>query len=432
VNENAPIGFCESQDRCVGMSSITHETLGIAVVDDDEVYRTFLSHLIVGNSNFKVFEATSGEMLNRILDTEAIDCIVLDYNLGAESGFAVKDQLARRQAVAPPIVMLTGDGRESTVIKAFRLGINDYLAKIGLNAGSLISSISHVVEKDRDLRHEKSEYQRLVRDAEVDFITGLLGCAQLELRLAQVASLSEKTRASYALILVEVVELQAVVERFGLKCGDQALRAVADRLRAACRASDICGRYGDNAFLIILDVGGSSALLEKVCETVTTELAFRIDFNSASVHLSVCAGRVRCKDIQSDGVVTPSDLMHAAEQSLAEAKSSVGKPKIAVLQTLDPGMDAANPSSGATLGTSERRSQPRQRVLKRGLIVLPAFNGTIDCTVRSTSQNGAGLRIDAPFAVPSEFDLVIAAEGFKRRVRLCWQIGINLGVEYLN
>jgi len=431
VNENVSIGFSESHYVCVGMSSITHETLGIAVVDDDEVYRAFLSHLIVGNSNFKVFEATSGEMLNRILDAEAIDCIVLDYNLGAESGFAVKDQLDRRQAVAPPIVMLTGDGRESTVIKAFHLGINDYLAKRGLNAGSLISSISHVVEEDRDLRHEKAEYQRLVKDAEVDFITGLVGRAQLELRLAQVASLSEKTRASYALILVEVVELQAVVERFGLKCGDQALRAVADRLRAVCRASDICGRYGDNAFLIILDVGGSSALLEKICETVTTELAFRIDFNSASVQLSARVGRVRCEDVGSDGDVTPSDLMLAAEQSLADVKSPVGKSEIAVRQTSDPGIDAANPSSGATLGTSERRSQPRQRVLKRGLIVLPAFNGTVDCMVRNTSQNGAGLRIDAPFAVPSVFDLVIAAEGFKRRVQVRWQVGTNLGVEYL-
>jgi DNA-binding response OmpR family regulator len=117
------------------MSSITHETLGIAVVDDDEVYRTFLSRLIVGGSNFKVFEANSGEALNRILDTEAIDCIVLDYNLGAESGFTVKDKLVRRQAVVPPIVMLTGDGRESTVIKALRLGIKDYLAKRDLNAG---------------------------------------------------------------------------------------------------------------------------------------------------------------------------------------------------------------------------------------------------------------------------------------------------------
>jgi diguanylate cyclase (GGDEF)-like protein len=295
----------------------------------------------------------------------------------------------------------------------------------------LISSISHVVEKDRDLRHEKAEYQRLVKDAEVDFITGLVGRAQLDLRLAQVASLPDKTRASYALISVEVIELQDVVERFGLKGGDQVLRAAADRLRAVCRASDICGRYGHNAFLVILDVGGSGALLEKICETVTTELAFRIDFNSASVKLSARVGRVRCGDVGSDGVVTPSDLMHAAEQSLAEEKSPVGKSEIAARQTSDPGMDAANASSGATLGTSERRSQPRQRVLKRGLIVLPAFNGTVDCMVRNTSQNGAGLRIDAPFAVPLEFDLVIAVEGFKRRVRVCWQIGTNLGVEYL-
>ena len=37
---------------------------------------------------------------------------VLDYNLGTESGFAIKDRLVTRYPVVPPIIMLTGDGRE--------------------------------------------------------------------------------------------------------------------------------------------------------------------------------------------------------------------------------------------------------------------------------------------------------------------------------
>jgi diguanylate cyclase (GGDEF)-like protein len=415
----------------VDMKSMAHEALGIAVVDDDEVYRTFLSQLIVKNSSFKVFEAPSGAMLSRILDTETVDCIVLDYNLGTESGFSVKDQLVRRKQVVPPIVMLTGDGRESTVIKALRLGINDYMAKRGLNAGSLISSISRVVEEDREIRQEKAEYQRLVKSADADFVTGLLGRAQLDLRLTQIASLPDKIRVSYALILMEVAELRAIVERFGLKSGDQALRAVAERLRAVSRDCDICGRYSDNSFLIILDVGGSSMLLEEISARISSQLAFRIDLNSASFELSACVGTVKCEDIQSNGIVTLADLARAAEQALAEAKSSANQPQTSELQTSEPGVEAENLACGDALRASERRSEPRHRVLRRARMVVPAMNSSIDCTVRNVSVGGVGLRIDAAFAVPPEFDLVIDADKTRRRVRVCWQIGTNLGAEYL-
>jgi DNA-binding NarL/FixJ family response regulator len=44
---------------------------------------------------------------------------------------------AARRSV-PPMIMLTGDGRESTVIKALRMGMDDYLPKRDLKAVTLI------------------------------------------------------------------------------------------------------------------------------------------------------------------------------------------------------------------------------------------------------------------------------------------------------
>jgi hypothetical protein len=71
-------------------------------------------------------------------------------------------------------------------------------------------------------------------------------------------------------------------------------------------------------------------------------------------------------------------------------------------------------------------------VLKRGQIVAPSLGVVVDCTVRNISNIGAALRIDAPFAPPPEFDLAIAAEGTTRRVRVRWQVGTDLGVEYID
>jgi DNA-binding response OmpR family regulator len=111
------------------MTPIVQQHLGIAIVDDDVVYRSVISSLLTKETQFHFFEAASGQALDQILSAETIDCILLDYNLGDENGFAIKQRIGRQHQSVPPIIMLTGDGRESTVIKALRMGMEDYLSK---------------------------------------------------------------------------------------------------------------------------------------------------------------------------------------------------------------------------------------------------------------------------------------------------------------
>ena len=423
------------------MPQVTYKDLGIAVVDDDGVYRGFVSALLSKNSDFAIFEASSGDELCEILDGQTIDCILLDYNLGIESGFAIRERLIARYPLVPPIVMLTGDGRESTVIKALRIGINDYLAKRDLRADALLSAINRVVEEDRKERLARAEHQRLARVAGLDLVTGLLGKSNLDDRLAQLAALGARSRAAYGLILVQMVELEHIAGTFGLKVGDQALRLFGERLQAAARSSDICGRYSDGTFLVIADIGNDSSQLEAVCERLADQVSFRMNLDAVSFELSAHIGAARCSQIERSEVVSGADLLQLAHNALVASKTETLRFGIAEVRSFDvPSVQAPTEGTGNqgvsrpaadALRTSDRRSVPRQRVFKRGQITVPSAGTTVDCTVRNLSVYGAGLRIDAIFSVPAEFELLIAGEGIKRSVRVRWEIGHDLGVEFI-
>ena len=427
------------------MANLSQEHLGIAIVDDDDVYRSYVSALASKDTNFAIFEASSEEELCRILDSQKIDCIILDYNLGTESGFAIRDHLPDRYPVVPPIVMLTGDGRESTVIKALRLGFNDYLPKRGLTGNALISAIDRVVQEARKELQAKAEHQRLANISGLDLVTGLVGRSNLDGRLAQLAAMGHGARSTYALILIEMNGLHNINERFGLKAGDQVLRAFGERVRLAARSGDICGRYSGSNFLVIVDLRSDPGLLEGICERLAGQLAFRINLDAMSLELSACIGATLCSEIARGGRVSGSDLMEPAQKALKEAKASGSKFQISEARSsASPSGHAAGvtvePSpidSGASrpaadqLRTSDRRRELRQRVFKRGQIFVPSVGATIDCTVRNQSPHGAGLRIDTAFAVPREFELLIAGDGIRKRVQVRWQIGTDLGVEFI-
>jgi diguanylate cyclase (GGDEF)-like protein len=416
------------------MNVMAQQTLGIAIVEDDAVFCSIISALLTKETQFRVFEAPSGQALDQILSETTIDCILLDYNLGDDNGFAIRERIVGRCKSAPPFIMLTGDGRESTVIKALRMGIDDYLPKRDLTATTLISAITRTVTKYRDAEREKAEYLRLRQTSGIDPITGLHSRSQLENRLSRILSLPPRNRSSYALIAIEIVELKDVVERLGLNVADQVLRKFAERLREVARSTDTFGRYDDNIFVVIVETGADPRMLQNLHDRFLDRLSFRLDLDVTRLQISARIGHVRCNEVQRDGVVTSSDLVEAAMAKLSQEPATASEPVTAA--SAEPSSERAqdpshDKSPGPPVRTSDRRNEARKRVLKRGQILVPSL-GVIDCRVRNVSLTGAGLRLDAPFAPPPEFDLLITGDGTRRSVRVLWQIGADLGVEFID
>ena len=74
---------------------------------------------------------------------------------------------------------------------------------------------------------------------------------------------------------------------------------------------------------------------------------------------------------------------------------------------------------------------PRQRVLKRGQIVIANLCSAIDCTIRDISPKGARLRIAGHFMAPEEFELVMLGTQERKRVQTRWQSGKEIGALFI-
>lgn len=77
----------------------------------------------------------------------------------------------------------------------------------------------------------------------------------------------------------------------------------------------------------------------------------------------------------------------------------------------------------------ERRACPRQRVFKRGSIVI-AGGGGFDCTVRNLSESGARIDLTDPFKLPDRFILVIESDNTMHRCRPVWSGASRLGIAF--
>jgi PAS domain S-box-containing protein len=78
--------------------------------------------------------------------SEEFDAILADLGLPDSSGLATVEAL-RQQAVAIPIVVMTGRADESTALRAVAAGAEDYLVKGSTDAGALVRAIRYAVER---------------------------------------------------------------------------------------------------------------------------------------------------------------------------------------------------------------------------------------------------------------------------------------------
>ena len=124
------------------------------------------------------------------------------------------------------------------------------------------------VEKANDANLALAEaYAQLVESVDKDGLTGLLVHRAFQERLADEARRSERYGRPLSLVLLDVDEFKAYNDRFGHPEGDEALRRVAQILKAAARGSDPVARYGGEEFTAILpdaDEEGAALLAERL------------------------------------------------------------------------------------------------------------------------------------------------------------------------
>ena len=116
----------------------------ILIVDDDARLRDLLLRYL-GEQGFAVQAAPNGQFMDKLIDRELFDLIVLDLMMPQEDGLSICRRL-RAAGNTTPIIMLTAKGEEVDRIVGLEMGADDYLPK-PFNPRELVARISAVLRR---------------------------------------------------------------------------------------------------------------------------------------------------------------------------------------------------------------------------------------------------------------------------------------------
>ncbi|HEY1142183.1 MAG TPA: response regulator [Lysobacter sp.] len=121
----------------------------ILVVDDDREIRQMVADYLRKNG-LRASEAADGREMRALLDTHAIDLIVMDLMMPGEDGLTLTRNLRAGKHRAIPVVMLTAREDQTDRIIGLEMGADDYVTK-PFAARELLARIKAVIRRTRML-----------------------------------------------------------------------------------------------------------------------------------------------------------------------------------------------------------------------------------------------------------------------------------------
>lgn len=243
-------------------------------------------------------------------------------NIAAFRAFVHPDDAERVTEVRQTAAQLVAEGLDYGMV--FRIIRPD---------GTLrwLRSAGHVVEDDEgqprravgfvvDITEAHLAEAKLHRQTQEDPLTGLANRRRWDAELAKACLHATRTGEPVTMVMVDVDQFKLYNDRHGHVAGDEALKAVADILKAiARRPYDLAARYGGEEFVLLLPgVDEPGAILR----TIGEELAKRAIAHPASPvapYLTVSCGCVVALELAD---ATPLDLITACDRALYRAKET--------------------------------------------------------------------------------------------------------------
>jgi len=205
--------------------------------------------------------------------------------------------------------MLTDQPRTATVIavehtRCLVLAPDDFMHVLQRSPDLAIGLL-------RILAWRLTNADRLLARYAPDPLTGLPGRRAFHDQYQRLAAGPRRRQSGVILLLLDVVHLNEINDRFGYMVGDEVLRAVAEALRRAIRSTDLAARYGGDEFAALL-VDAGPANTEVVVNRVHDKLAELAVQRGLPVMVQ-CAVGVSCSQ---DPPATADELLWEADEDI--------------------------------------------------------------------------------------------------------------------
>ena len=132
----------------------------IIVLDDEAELRNMLQRFLSGHG-FQVRAVADGKKLDRLLQREPYDLLVLDLMMEPEDGLTVCRRL-RAEGQTLPVLMLTAKGDAADKVVGLETGADDYLAKPFL-PDELVARIRALLRRQKMAAGEPTVTSKVLR-----------------------------------------------------------------------------------------------------------------------------------------------------------------------------------------------------------------------------------------------------------------------------
>ncbi len=217
------------------------------MIDDDVDLTRHLGHRL-GAGGFMVDVVPDEAAALAQLGERSYDLVLLDVMLPGGDGFELLRRIVGdRRDIPVPVIVLTAEGQLTDVIRALRLGADDYVVK-PFDTDEVEARIRTVLRRTGQMR-------------DLSPLTGLPGnraiAAELERRIIADEPL--------AVAHVDIDEFKAINDAYGFLRGDGVITFCARclRLTAAETPDAFVGHVGGDDFVVALPPGGGRRLLRR-------------------------------------------------------------------------------------------------------------------------------------------------------------------------
>jgi diguanylate cyclase (GGDEF)-like protein len=190
-----------------------------------------------------------------------------------------------------------------------------------------------------------------------DSLTGLLNRRALGERLGLTLARCRRHGRGFALLFVDLDGFKRVNDELGHDRGDALIRAIAERIRAMTRETDVASRVGGDEFTIVIEELQDEKDIQIYADRLLTSLTRPLEIDGVEVSLGASIG-VACFPHDATNI---ADLLRAADLAMYDAKA-MGGDRVRFYSSLPP--DSGKPRATADaidVGTAGR-SQIRGRL----------------------------------------------------------------------
>lgn len=165
------------------------------------------------------------------------------------------------------------------------------------------------------LRENERQLQAL---AHTDALTGLANRLLLDARLEQSMQHARRSHGQVALLMVDLDHFKAINDSRGHAIGDEVLRSMAERLRAAVREVDTVARIGGDEFVVVLSSIGGAADAERLAEKLVAGIGEPMRVLGMPIECSASIGVA----LFGGGELTAAELLRRADRAMYVAKEA--------------------------------------------------------------------------------------------------------------